>query len=61
MNRRHGRKPRLDPDAEREDVTEKDLADAFGMLLQDAPDRPKSRNREPTREELNRRWKLERR
>ena len=38
-----------------------DLADAYGMLLRDAPDRPKSRNREPTREELNRRWKLERR
>ena len=55
------RKSKLDPSIERDGTTEKDLADVFGMLLRDAPDRPRSRNREPTREELDRRWKLERR
>ena len=56
-----GRKPKPDPSAERDGATEKDLADVFGMLLREAPERPRSRNREPTREEINRRWKLERR
>lgn len=55
------RKPKLDPDIEREEASEQDFTDAFRMLLKDAPDRPRSENREPTKEELETRWKLERR
>ena len=49
----------MDQSAERDGVTGKDLADVFGMLLRDAPER--SANRKPARNKLKRRWKLERR
>jgi len=47
---------------ERDPVTREDLEDALAQVLT-APmeDRPRSENREPTREELNRRVRLERR
>ena len=54
------KQPKLDESVERDDATMDDLTDAFKMLLKDAPDRPKSENRRPTNEELNRRWKLTR-
>ena len=54
------RKPVLDEGVERDDATMDDLTDAFKMLLKDAP-APKSKNRRPTNEELNRRYRLERR
>ena len=53
--------PKLDPDIKRDDVPMRDLRDVFKMLLRDAPNRPRSENREPTKEEVSRRWKLERR
>ena len=37
-----------------------DLRDVFKMLMQDGSERPRSENREPTRDELKRKWKLER-
>lgn len=55
------KKPKLDESIERDEASEQDFTDAFRMLLRDAPDRPKSENREPTKEELETRWKLERR
>ena len=55
------RPPKLDPAIERDDVPMEDFRDAFKMLLKDAPIRPRSENREPTKEEVSRRWKLERR
>ena len=47
---------------ERDDVSREDLEDALKQVLTSAvDDRPRSENREPTREELNRRVRLERR
>ena len=47
---------------ERDEVTERDLKDALRqMLLVPMKSRPRSENREPTREELSRRYRLERR
>ena len=47
---------------ERDPVTREDLEDALAqVLLAPMEDRPRSENREPTREELNRRVRLERR
>ena len=47
----------LEPAADRQD-----FEDALKtVLLAEIPDRPRSENREPTRDELNRRWKLTRR
>ena len=47
---------------ERDDVTREDLEDALKqVLLAPLESRPRSENREPTREELNRRVRLERR
>ena len=47
---------------ERDDVTREDLEDALKqVLLASMESRPRSENREPTREELNRRYRLERR
>ena len=47
---------------ERDDVTLDDLEDALRqVLLAPVESRPKSENREPTREELSRRYRLERR
>ena len=46
---------------ERDDVTEKDLKDALRqVLLGETDERPRSENREPTREELDVRYRLER-
>ena len=47
--------------AERDEVTEQDFKDAFKMLLSDAPDRPRSENRQPTKAERHKRWRLWRR
>ena len=47
---------------ERDEVTREDLEDALKqVLLAPLESRPRSENREPTREELNRRVRLERR
>ena len=47
---------------QRDEVTREDLEDALKqVLLATAESRPRSENREPTREELNRRVRLERR
>ena len=55
-------KPSPDPEIERDAVTLQDLEDAVGqVLLAPAHGLPKSENREPTKEELNQRWKLSRR
>lgn len=50
--------PRIDETIERDEATEDDLRDVFRMLLQDTPKPPPSENREPTRKELRRKWKL---
>ena len=55
------RKPKIDESVERDEASEQDFTDAFKMLLQDAPDRPRSENRQPTTEELRTRWRLHRR
>ena len=58
MTRRH---PHHD-DIERDEVTREDLENALKqVLLSPAESRPRSENREPTREELSRRYRLERR
>ena len=55
-------KARPDPEIERDPVTLQDLEDAVSqVLLAPAAGLPKSENREPTRDELNQRWKLTRR
>ena len=47
---------------ERDEVTREDLEDALKqVLLAPLESRPRSENREPTRKELNRRVRLERR
>ena len=47
---------------ERDEPTEQDLKDALAQVLLAEPSgRPSSENREPTRHELNRRYRLERR
>ena len=47
---------------ERDEVTREVLEDALKqVLVSPAESRPRSENREPTREELNRRYRLERR
>ena len=47
---------------ERDEVTREDLEAALKQVLTSTADeRPRSENREPTREELNRRVRLERR
>ena len=48
--------------ADRDDVSHKDLEDALSqVLLAESVDRPRSENREPTRNELAARYRLERR
>lgn len=61
MARHNRHSPEIDESIERDPVAERDLRDVFALLTRDAPDRPRSENREPTRNELKRRWKLERR
>ena len=47
---------------ERDEVTRKDFEDALAqVLLAPMESRPRSENREPTREELSRRYRMERR
>lgn len=47
---------------ERDDVTREDLKDALKqVLLAPVASRPRSENREPSRGELSRRYRLERR
>lgn len=47
---------------ERDEVSREDLEDALRqVLLAPMASRPRSENREPAREELNRRYRLERR
>ena len=47
---------------ERDEVTREDLEDALKqVLLTPMESRPRSENREPSREELRRRYRLERR
>lgn len=56
------RKPTTGSEVERDPVTLEDLEDAVSeVLLAPADDRPKSENREPTKEELNQRWKMSKR
>lgn len=46
-------------EAERKQPTRRDLEDALkDVLLSESPDRPRSENRQPTKDELNQRWKL---
>ena len=46
----------------RRDVSKKDVADALKqVLIAPAEDRPKSENREPSKEELSKRYRLDRR
>lgn len=52
--------PRLDPE-DREPVSKSDLEDVFGRLASAPAGRLKSENHEPTREKLNRRYRLVRR
>lgn len=48
-------------EADRDKAKRKDLEDALkDVLLAPAPARPRSENREPTRDELTQRWKLSR-
>ena len=61
MTGRKRKRPKLDETIERDEALADDIIDAFKMMFQDTPDRPRSENREPTKAELNRRWKLERR
>ena len=56
---RQARDPRRDPE-DRQSVTKGDLEDVFSRLAS-VPPTTKSENREPTRQELNRRYKLVRR
>ena len=53
------RKPELDP-KDRDPATIKDLEDAMRQLV-NSPPATKSENREPTRKELEQRYKLVRR
>lgn len=47
---------------EREPVTRAEFEEALKQILaSDAPERPTSENREPTKAELEKRWKLVRR
>lgn len=49
-------------DVARDELEKADLMDALKqVLLAEPDDRPKSENREPSREELNARYQLERR
>ena len=48
-------------ETERDEPKRQDLEDALkAVLLSETSDRPRSENREPTREELSKRWKLSR-
>ncbi len=48
-------------ETERRDVSEQDVMDALTQILaSDAPRRPRSENREPTKAELERRYRLDR-
>lgn len=53
--RREGR--RLDP-KDRPPVTKGDLEDVFSRMASTPPNSQRSQNREPTREELGRRYRL---
>ena len=53
-------RPRLDPE-DREPVSESDLEGAFAWLASASARKLRSENREPTQEELNRRYRLMRR
>lgn len=47
---------------ERDPVTRKNFTDALRQILTtDEPKRPRSENRDPTKAELEQRWKLKRR
>lgn len=54
------RKPGLDP-KNREPVSKRDLEDVFSQIASTPPRKLESENREPTREELGRRFRLVRR
>lgn len=60
MADKRGATPRLDP-KDREPVTQGDLEDVFSRLASVPPNSTGSQNREPTREELERRYRLVRR
>ena len=48
-------------ETERREVTDEDLKAALAQILaSDAPKRPRSENREPTKDELEQRWRLDR-
>ncbi len=55
------KQPKLDHAIEHDAASDDDFTDAFKMLPSPALDRPKSENRQPTKAELDQRWKLERR
>lgn len=55
-------RPKLDESVERDEITMGEFTAAVkGTLLQPVPERRKSENREPTKAELEQRWKLVRR
>ena len=54
------RKPQLDP-KDRELIAMSDLEDAMQQLIESPNGKTKSENREPTKEELERRFKVVRR
>ena len=54
------RKPQLDP-RDRETISMEDFGEAVGQLLNTPECDKKSENREPTKEELERRYKVSRR
>ena len=56
------RRPKLDESIKRDEITMGEFTAAVkATLLQPVPERLKSENRKPTKEELERRWKLVRR
>ena len=60
MTSRKRKRPKLDETIERDEALADDLTGAMKMMLQSTTDRPRSENREPTKAEINKRWKLER-
>ena len=60
MSVRKRNAPKIDGSIERAPVARKDFEEALKGVLAAPRTSARSENREPTREELDRRWKLER-
>lgn len=54
------KRPTIDESIERRPVTERDFKDAFRMLLSTVVNRPRSENRQPSKVELEQRYRLDR-